>query len=306
VWTDAYEVFGRRIGAGGLPVGPELRLSRMGPPSDPAWLTRSPDIAYSPGARQFLVVWQSGPGLAPYPAGEVVYGQHLSRAGGQIGSNDFAIATRDRAVTPAVTAFAGGDDFGVAWSSQHASPSLWARRVTASSFEPPVDPPEDNPIPDSPPLNPVPAGPPPLAPPRGIPGGTAPGAPAGGATPGATAPGGAVERTRGSFAAHVRGARTLRALARSGLRVAVTCPARCRATVRLRVSRRIAGRLGARTLARRSVRLAAAGTAVVRLRPRPRVARGLRAMRRLELAVRTEVRSAGDVRRLSRTVTLRR
>ena len=92
--------------------------------------TRSPDIAYSPSAQQYLVVWQSGPGTGPYPAGEFVYGQHLDPTGGQIGTNDFKISTLDRAVEPAVTSFAGSSDFLVAWSSRRTSPSGWARRVT--------------------------------------------------------------------------------------------------------------------------------------------------------------------------------
>ncbi len=76
------------------------------------------------------MVWQSGPRDDPYPVGEKVYGQHLSRTGSQIGTNDFAISTLDRAVEPAVTAFSGASDFLVAWSSQRSSPSGWARRVT--------------------------------------------------------------------------------------------------------------------------------------------------------------------------------
>lgn len=129
-WSDRYEVLARRITAAGSVTGPDLRLSRMGPLSDPDWLTRSPDIAYSPGAQQYLVVWQSGPGTDPYPAGEFVYGQHLNRTGGQIGTNDFKISTLDRAVEPAVTSFPASSDFLVAWSSRRTSPSAWARRVT--------------------------------------------------------------------------------------------------------------------------------------------------------------------------------
>jgi hypothetical protein len=130
VWSDRYEVFARRITASGAVTGSEARVSRMGPPSDPDWLTRSPDIAYSAASQQFLVVWQSGPGNDPYPTGDFVYGQHLNRTGGQIGTNDFAISTLDRAVEPAATSFTGSTDFIVAWSSRRSSPSAWARRVT--------------------------------------------------------------------------------------------------------------------------------------------------------------------------------
>ena len=52
----------------------------------------------------------------------------MSRTGGQVGANDFAIATIDRATDPAVTATPGGD-FLTVWSSRRASPSAWARRI---------------------------------------------------------------------------------------------------------------------------------------------------------------------------------
>jgi hypothetical protein len=149
VWSDQYEVFARRIGADGRPFGGDLWLSRMGPPSDPAWLTRSPDVAYNTQARQYLVTWQSGPGKATYPIGERIYGQHLDREAEQIGANDFLISPEDRAERPRVIPLRGGPDFLVAWGD----PTGVARRVGATSGGRPARLPERAATPDRPPVH---------------------------------------------------------------------------------------------------------------------------------------------------------
>ena len=293
VWTDQYEVFGRRLGADGAPTGDDLRLSRMGPPSDPAWLTRSPDIAYGAEAQQYVVVWQSGPGRDPYPAGEVVYGQHLDRSGAQIGANDFPIATRERAVEPSITAMAGGGaEFLAVWSSRLDPPGAWARRITPTTLGPPVTLPEDDPTPDQPPVTqPTPG-------PTGTPVTTPP--------PAATPQGGAPTRVR--FDLRVLRNQEMRLFTRRGIRAAVYCPAACRATVRLRISRRDARRLStSRTLVRKTARIAAAGSATLTLRAPAEVRRRLRSQDRLKARLVVEaVDARGVVRRLVRRVRFER
>jgi hypothetical protein len=92
-----------------------------------------------------------------------------------------------------------------------------------------------------------------------------------------------------------------------GLRVRVQCPAACRASVRLTVSRSLARRLRTETtLARGSRRLSSAGT--VRLRP-PRRAVGRRLLRRSRLAATLRVvatQSGGETLRFQERITLRR
>ena len=328
VWTDQYEVFGRRIDAAGAPVGTDLWLSRMGPPSDPAWLTRSPAIAYNPAARQYLVVWQSGPARDAYPAGEVVYGQHLDRGGRQIGANDFPIATADRAVEPSVTAMAGTPDFLVAWSSHLNGRTGWARRVTPTTQGPPAAPPENNPTPDRPPVTlPVPSTPtipgipgavggasgPPLVPPNAgapVPAATLPATPAP-PTTGPIRPGAPVVADGGparALAVRVVRALRLRAFARSGLRVTVTCATRCRSTARLLISRRDARRLRVgRQLARKVMRVAGNRSGTAAVRPSREVARKLLRLARLDVTVSVEsIDAGGVVRRIERRVRLRR
>ncbi len=320
VWTDQYEVFGRRINARAAPTGSDLRLSRMGAPSDPAWLTRSPDIAYNTGAKQYVVVWQSGPARDPYPAGEVVYGQHLNRDGDQIGANDFAIATRDRAIEPSITALAGGSDFLVAWSSHLNRRTGWARRVTPTTQGPPVRPPESDPTPDQPPLvPPVPSVPtipglpdvpvggasgPPVTPPNALPPAPAT-APASPSQPDGITPVGG-PRDPESLRSRMLGGTRIRVFTRTGLRALLSCASPCRVTARLTISRRDARRLGtSRTLARKVLRIGDRRSATVTLRPPSKAVRQLRRLARLNATLSVKsVEAGGVVRRLERRVRL--
>jgi len=312
VWSDLYEVFARRILPSGRPSGRDLWLSRMGPPSDPAWLTRSPDVAYNASARQYLLTWQSGPGRDEYPIGEQVYGQHLDRGANQVGANDFVISPADRSTGPVATAVLGTSDFLVTWS---APGEALARRVTPTTQGRPPTLPEEDPTPDRPPLV-QPTVPPPTSP-RAASGPSvvaapAPNAPSGGPAPpaGAAAPLPA-QRVAGrqrSSRLRVLGDRRLRTFARRGLRVRVTCPARCRATVRVTVSRRSARRLRSpRTLVRGSRRTSRAGAFTLTLRPRERTVARLLRVARLDMTVRLGlVEADGTVRRVTRRVTLLR
>jgi hypothetical protein len=135
VWSDGSQVIARRIGADGRPAGGEMALSQMGAPSDPDWRTGRPDVAYNAEAKQFLVVWQSGPRGAPYPIGDHVYGQHLDGSGREIGPNDFRISEGDRAQAPRVSSVRSSKDWLVAWGD----PTGVARQVTATTQGTPPD-----------------------------------------------------------------------------------------------------------------------------------------------------------------------
>jgi hypothetical protein len=132
VWSDGSEVIARRIGTDGRPRGNATTLSQMGPPSDPEWQTGTPDVAYNAEAKQFLVVWASGPRREPYPIGEHVYGQHLNGSGQQIGPDDFKISQGDRAQAPRVSDIRSSRDWLVAWGD----PTGVARQVTATTGPP--------------------------------------------------------------------------------------------------------------------------------------------------------------------------
>ena len=145
----------------GAPTGQDLWLSRMGPPADPAWLTRSPDIAYSPGAKQYLVVWQSGPDREPYPAGEVVYGP----APRPHGRPDRGQRLRHRDARPRGRADGRRPGRRIGLPRRVEQPPRRALRPGRGGSPPPVAGrppvlPEDDPTPDAPPRSPPgPSGP---------------------------------------------------------------------------------------------------------------------------------------------------
>lgn len=294
VWSDAFEVFARRIDAQGRPTGGDLWLSRMGPPSDPAWLTGSPDVAYNRQARQYLVVWRSGPGRDPYPIGEQVYGQHLDRSARQIGVNDFVISPADRSEDPRAVSVRGTNDWIVAWSDPYGV----ARRVAATTLGPPASLPENNPTPDAPPTTV-----PPVVAPRAPAPAQGTGSPPPATNPGPAGGVPASDDQRGRLTGRIVGRHPLRDLRGRGLLLRVDCaPGPCRIGATLAISRRTARRLGTgRKIARARARSAQAGAVALRMRPARSVIRRLSKVRRLKATLRLEATDAGGVVRRSTT-----
>jgi hypothetical protein len=106
--------------------------------------------------------------------------------------------------------------------------------------------------------------------------------------------------------ARTLGRPTLRGFARTGLRVRVQCPARCRAVIRLIVSRRLARRLGTdRTIARVDRTVSTTGSMTVRLRPSRFAASRILRLRRLSATLRLDaIDSRGTRRHAVQNVTL--
>jgi len=85
VWQDArksgtrgWEIYGRRVGADGRPVGAEIRISRAAGKTDETM----PAVAWSASANQYLVVWQD------FRNGRWdIYGQRLGGDGTHLGGN---------------------------------------------------------------------------------------------------------------------------------------------------------------------------------------------------------------------------
>jgi hypothetical protein len=86
---------------------------------------------------------------------------------------------------------------------------------------------------------------------------------------------------------------SLRAFVRTGLRVRVGCPAGCRVSVRIVVSRQSARRLHAgRTIARVRRTISAGAPVTLRLRPPRRVVRNMRHLKRLRAVLRVDATDA--------------
>jgi hypothetical protein len=94
VQTDDAEIFARRLDARGRPLGPVVRVSKMGQDtgSQGAWVAETPDVAYHPARDEYVVVWD-GTDDGRADRGECeVYGQRLDASGTPVGEDDFQIS----------------------------------------------------------------------------------------------------------------------------------------------------------------------------------------------------------------------
>jgi len=89
------EVYCQRVEADtGLEVGPDLRLSDMGPDGDVAYSGALAAVAYNGTGNEYLVVWEGEDDTAPLVDNEFeIYGQRVDGATGtEIGPNDFRLS----------------------------------------------------------------------------------------------------------------------------------------------------------------------------------------------------------------------
>jgi hypothetical protein len=90
-----FEVYGQRVdAASGAEIGPDIRLSDMGPDGDLHYAAVSPAVAYNSAQNEYLVVWLGDDNIPPLVEGELeVFGQRVDGASGaQIGLNDFRLS----------------------------------------------------------------------------------------------------------------------------------------------------------------------------------------------------------------------
>ena len=90
-----YEIYGQRVDAAtGVEIGPEMRLSDMGPDGDPAYDAYNPAVAYNSTNDEYLVVWASDDNAGELVNDEFeIFGQRVEAAtGAEIGINDFRIS----------------------------------------------------------------------------------------------------------------------------------------------------------------------------------------------------------------------
>lgn len=85
-----YEIFGQRLNAAtGAAIGPELRLSDMGPDGNPAYDAYSPAVAYNSAANEYFVVWHGDDNTGLLVDGEdEIFGQRIEAdTGAEIGAD---------------------------------------------------------------------------------------------------------------------------------------------------------------------------------------------------------------------------
>jgi hypothetical protein len=82
---NEFEIWAQRLSPAGTPLGGRIRVSAQGADGDPNSEARTPSVAYSPTANEYLVVWQGEVGTT----GEFeISGRRLSAAGEKLGGSD--------------------------------------------------------------------------------------------------------------------------------------------------------------------------------------------------------------------------
>jgi len=130
---EEFEIYGQRVDAAtGALLGPNFRISDMGPDGNAAYDAYDPAVAYNSQANEYLVVWYGDDDTAPLVDGEFeIFGQRLDAGGAQVGTNDFRISdvgpdgnTGCGATNPAVAYNSTANEYLVVWSGDDTTPPL--------------------------------------------------------------------------------------------------------------------------------------------------------------------------------------
>jgi hypothetical protein len=133
---EEYEIYGQRVDAAtGAEIGPDLRLSDMGPDGDPDYIGAFPAVAYNSAENEYLVAWLGDDNTPPLVEGEVeVFGQRVDGATGlEIGANDFRLSDMGPDGDPGYGVGEGGiavaynstaDEYLVVWCGDDNTPPL--------------------------------------------------------------------------------------------------------------------------------------------------------------------------------------
>ncbi len=131
-----YEIYGQRVdAASGAEIGPDIRLSDMGPDGDPSYAGAFAAVAYNSAADEYLVVWLGDDNVPPLVEGEVeIFCQRVDGAtGAEVGPNDLRLSDMgpdgDTSYGPgesgiAVAYNSAEDEYLVVWASDDNTPPL--------------------------------------------------------------------------------------------------------------------------------------------------------------------------------------
>ena len=137
--SDEFEIWTQRLSAAGAEVGAnDLQISDMGPSSQ-SYDARNPRVAANPTANEYLVVWSGDNNIGP-PVDN--FGQRLTAAGAQTGTNDFRISAQAAGPNlgsgiydPSVAHDPGANEYLVAWSGEIGSSGEYEIRAQRLSAE---------------------------------------------------------------------------------------------------------------------------------------------------------------------------
>ncbi len=129
--SGEYEIYGIRFNSSGAVLGSGVvRLSSMGPDGNASYQAAHPAAAFNRNANQFLVVWSGSDNSGSLAAGELeIFGQRLTAAGAEIGSDDFRISDMGPdgdpafdAIHPAILYDSRGPAYLVTWRGDDNTP----------------------------------------------------------------------------------------------------------------------------------------------------------------------------------------
>jgi RTX calcium-binding nonapeptide repeat (4 copies)/Putative metal-binding motif len=137
------EIFGRLVNGAGDPVGAEFQISSMGPVGTPQLFSWQAAVAYNAQANEYLVTWVGR------DTGDVyeIFGQRLTAAGAETGTDDFRISTMGpdsnfQVLQGSIAYNAQANEYLVAWSGEDNTGGpgpfeheVYAQRLTAAGAE---------------------------------------------------------------------------------------------------------------------------------------------------------------------------
>ena len=145
--SEEFEIWAQRLSAAGAEVGvDDFQISDMGPDSNASYDAVAPSIVANPTAPEYLVVWEGDDNTLPLVDGEFeIFGQRVSAAGTEVGTDDFRISEQGTdgnpasvASEPSVAYHSAANEYLVAWKGEIGTSEefeIWAQRLSAAGAE---------------------------------------------------------------------------------------------------------------------------------------------------------------------------
>lgn len=145
-----YEISMQLLTAEGAEINDDIRLSGMGPNTDPDFDAEDSSIAYNVTRKEYLVAWEGDDGRGPLVEGETeIFIQRVSEDGTQLGADDQRISDLGTdgdpsfdATDPVVAWNANRDEYMVAWDGADNTPpyalgerEVYVQRLTGDATE---------------------------------------------------------------------------------------------------------------------------------------------------------------------------
>ncbi len=130
------EIFGQRISSAGAELGTnDFRISDMGPDGNSSYRSENPDVEWSSTNNKYLVIWRG-----QEADNEIkIYGQFLTNAGAETGTNDFLISPASSSADiydPAIAYNNNDNEFLIVWDADATTPNksrIYGNRIDCAT-----------------------------------------------------------------------------------------------------------------------------------------------------------------------------